>query len=415
MPGARTILHADLDAFFASVEQLDDPALRGRPVLVGGRSPRSVVAAASYEARAFGCRSAMPMTRALALCPSAHVARPRFARYSELSARFMGILGRCSPLVEPLSVDEAFVDCTGSARLLGDGRTIAGRVRASVREELGLTVSVGIGPNKFVAKLASDMRKPDGVTEAPADVPHGALAAWLAPLPIERMWGVGPRSVGAFHSAGVRTFADLQRMDEAGVRARLGEHAVAMRARALGIDDRAVEVEHEAKGFGHETTFDEDVADPEGVEDVLRGLTESAAMRMRAAGAAARTVTVKIRFGDFETVTRSRTLDEPSDATLVLVRTAREAFRAWSSQGFVPVRLVGVRLGRDGDHVAGGASLFPDPAAERQRALDRVADAVARRFGKDSIGRGRVEDGPRERPRGQPRAGGQQSPPQSSA
>lgn len=411
MPGARTILHADLDAFFASVEQLDDPALRGRPVLVGGRSPRSVVAAASYEARAFGCRSAMPMARALALCPHAHVARPRFARYSELSARFMEILGRCSPLVEPLSVDEAFVDCTGSARLLGDGRAIAERVRASVRDELGLTVSVGIGPNKFVAKLASDMRKPDGVTEAPADVPQGALAAWLAPIPIERMWGVGPRSAGAFHAAGVRTFADLQRMDEAAVRARLGEHAVAMRARALGIDDRAVEVEHEARGFGHETTFGEDVTDPEGVEDVLRWLTESAATRLRAAGAAARTVTVKIRFGEFETVTRSRTLGEPTDSTLLLVRTARDAFRSWSTQGFVPVRLVGVRLGRDDGAAGGGGSLFPDPAAERQRALDRVADAVARRFGKEAIARGRVAGVPR----GQPRAGGQQSPPQSSA
>lgn len=411
MAGSRIILHADLDAFFASAEQLDDAALRGRPVLVGGRSPRSVVAAASYEARAFGCRSAMPMARALALCPHAHVARPRFARYSELSARFMGILGRCSPLVEPLSVDEAFVDCSGSERLLGTGREIAERVRASVREELGLTVSVGIGPNKFVAKLASDMRKPDGVTEAPADVPAGTLAGWLAPLPIERMWGVGPRSVGAFHAAGVQAFADLQRMDEATVRARLGDHALAMRARALGIDDRAVEADHEAKGFGHETTFDEDVDDPEGVDDVLRGLTESAAMRMRAAGAAARTVTVKIRFGEFETVTRSRTLGEPTDSTLLLVRTARDAFRSWSTQGFVPVRLVGVRLGRDDGAAGGGGSLFPDPAAERQRALDRVADAVARKFGKEAIARGRVAGVPR----GQPRAGGQQSPPQSSA
>lgn len=411
MPGARIILHADLDAFFASVEQLDDPSLRGQPVLVGGRSPRSVVAAASYEARAFGCRSAMPMGRALALCPHAHVARPRFARYSELSTRFMAILGRCSPLVEPLSVDEAFIDCTGSERLLGTGRTIAEGVRRAVREELGLTVSVGVGPNKFVAKLASDMHKPDGLTEVPADEPPGTLAAWLAPLPIERMWGVGPRSAGAFHAAGVRTFADLQRMDERTVRDALGDHAVAMRQRALGHDDRPVEVEHEAKGFGHETTFDEDVADPEAVEDVLRGLVESAAMRMRAATARARTVTVKIRFGDFETITRSRTLDAATDATLVLVRTAREAFRAWSARGFRPVRLVGVRLARDEGGTDAGGSLFADPDDERQRALDRVADAVARRFGKDAIGRGRVDGGPR----GQPRAGGQQSPPQSSA
>jgi DNA polymerase-4 len=411
MAGARTILHADLDAFFASAEQLDDASLRGRPVLVGGRSPRSVVAAASYEARAFGCRSAMPMARALALCPHAHVARPRFERYSELSGRFMEILGRCSPLVEPLSVDEAFVDCTGSERLLGPGREIAGMVRRAVRDELGLTVSVGIGPNKFVAKLASDMRKPDGMAEAPVDEPPGTLAAWLAPLPIERMWGVGPRSVGAFRAAGVHAFADLQRLGDDEVRRRLGDHAVAMRARALGIDDRQVEPEHEAKGFGHETTFDEDVADPESVEDVLRGLVESAAMRLRAAGATSRTVTVKIRYGDFETVTRSRTLGSATDATLVLARTAREAFRGWCAQGFRPVRLVGVRLARDDGAGAAESSLFADPMAERQRAVDRVADAVARRFGKDAIARGRVADHPGD----QPRAGGQQSPPQSSA
>lgn len=399
MAAPRLILHADLDAFFASVEQLDDPAKRGRPVLVGGRSKRGVVAAASYEARVFGCRSAMPMVRALELCPHAIVAPTRFARYSELSGRFMAILGRYSPLVESLSVDEAFVDCTGSVRLHGDGPTIARAIRAAVQVETGLTASVGVGPNKFVAKLATDARKPDGMTVAPTD----GLAGWLAPFAIERMWGVGPRTLPRFHAAGIRTFGDLQRMDTAVVAARLGDHALAMRARALGHDDRPVEPEHERKGVGHETTFPEDLEHADDVLDALHDLTEGACLRLRAAGAVARRVTVKIRFGDFETVTRSSTLPEPTDRTLVLLAAAKELFRRWAAGGFVPVRLVGVRL-ECGDPGEGDQGLlFGDPRAERERAVDRVADAIAHRFGKDAIARG-----------GQRRAGGQQSSPQSS-
>ena len=397
----RTILHADLDAFFASVEQLDDPSLRGRPVLVGGTSGRGVVAAASYESRAFGCRSAMPMVRALQLCPQAVVVKPRFGRYSELSGRFMEILGRASPLVEPLSVDEAFVDATGSRLLHGDGPAIATAIRESTRRELGLTVSVGVGPNKFVAKLASDMRKPDGMTVAPAD--PDALAAWLAPLSIERMWGVGPKTAPRFHAAGIRTFGDLQRLPAERVAGELGDHAVAMRERAFGRDDRAVETEHERKGVGHETTFHEDVADPEAVLDALHGLVEGACRRLRASGGTTRRVTVKIRFGDFETITRSRTLEAETDGTLAVLGAAKELFRAWAAREFVPVRLVGVRLDRTAAGDAAPASLFADPREERERAIDRVADAISGKFGSGAIARG-----------GQRRAGGQQSPPQSS-
>jgi DNA polymerase-4 len=314
------------------------------------------------------------------------VARPRFGRYSELSERFMTILGECTPLVEALSVDEAFMDCTGSVRLLGDGPAIAGILRRRVREELGLAVSVGIGPNKFVAKLATDMNKPDGVTVAPADDPPGALARWLAVQPIERMWGVGPRTVGRFHAAGVRTFGDLQSMPEDRVVATLGDHALAMRERAFGRDDRPVHVEHDRKGVGHETTFAEDLHDPEPVLDALAGLVESACRRLRGAGASTRRVTVKIRTADFETVTRSATLPEATDSTLAVLRSARDLFRRWARASFEPVRLVGVRL-----EVASGeptpASLFADPAAERQRAIDSVADRVAERFGPGSITR----------------------------
>ena len=384
MPEHRTILHADLDAFFASVEQLDDPSLRGRPVLVGGRSPRAVVAAASYEARAFGCRSAMPMARALALCPHAAVVRPRGGRYAELSAGFMSILGRYSPLVESLSVDEAFVDATGSALLHGDGPSIAAAIRADVRADLGLTASVGVGSSKFVAKLASDMRKPDGITVAPAE----GLEEWLAPLPIERMWGVGPRSLPRFHAAGVRTFGDLRALGHARAAERLGEHARALVDLAMGIDARSVEVDHERKGVGHETTFEHDLEDRVSVREALRGLTEGACRRLRATGGLARRITVKIRSGDFETITRSATLPEPTDRTLALAAAAANLFDGWAASGFVPVRLIGVRLERIPD--AGGVpeGLFEDPRAERERRIDRVTDAIARRFGDGAIGLG---------------------------
>jgi DNA polymerase-4 len=388
MTAPRTILHADLDAFFASVEQLDNPALRGQPVLVGGRSGRGVVAAASYEARTFGCRSAMPMSRALSLCPHAMVAPPRFERYSELSHRFMDILGRFSPLVEALSVDEAFVDVTGSRLLHGDGPAIARAIRAATSAELGLTVSVGVGPNKFVAKLASDMDKPDGLTVAP-DAPD-ALAAWLQPLGIERMWGVGPKSLPHFHATGIRTFGDLQRMDPGKLRTALGDHALGMRERAFGRDDRPVETEHERKGVGHETTFDEDVVDPEAVIDMLHGLTESACRRLRASGGTTRRIAIKIRFGDFETITRSCTLDAETDSTLAVLAAAKDLFRRWAARDFVPVRLIGVRLERTEAGEEAPASLFADVQDERHRTIDRVADAIERKFGKGIVGRGRA-------------------------
>jgi DNA polymerase-4 len=222
------------------------------------------------------------------------------------------------------------------------------------------------------------------MTVAPAD----GLEEWLAPFPIERMWGVGPRTLPRFLAAGSRTFGDLQRLPPDECAARLGEHALAMRERALGRDDRPVEAAHERKGVGHETTFHEDIDDPEDVLDALHALTEGACLRLRAAGATARRVTVKVRFGDFETVTRSTTLPEPTDRTLALLAAAKELFRRWAAGGFVPVRLVGVRL--ECDEGAGDAqgSLFSDPREQRERAVDRVADAIARKWGKGAIARG---------------------------
>jgi DNA polymerase-4 len=382
MSWPRTILHVDMDAFFASVEQLDDPALRGRPVLVGGRGPRGVVAAASYEARAFGCRSAMPSRQALALCPQAIVVRPRFERYKECSLRLRTILESCSPLVEPISIDEAFVDVTGSERLLGDGPSIARSIRERVRGELGLTCSIGVAPNKFVAKLASDLDKPDGLTVIPPD----GIAERLAPLPIERIWGVGPVAAGTLRRHGISVFRDLQRADEAELAALLGEAGPQWRRLAWGLDDRPVRVDHEAVTVGHERTFGEDLRRPDQVEAELLGLAEHVAERLRRKELLARRITVKIRFGDFRTITRARTLPEPTDRSDLVRETARAIFRAWASGAFEPVRLIGCSAG---GLVAGEPQLglFDGAAQAKARTVDRVADAIRARFGGDAIGR----------------------------
>ena len=381
----RVILHADLDAFFASVEQLDHPEWRGRPVLVGGRGPRSVVAAASYEARRHGCRSAMPMAQALRLCPSAIVAPPRGSRYREISTAFMAILGRIGPEVEPLSVDEAFVDATGSQRLHGSGARMAGLVRAWTRSELGLTVSVGVAASKFVAKIASDLEKPDGLTVIE---PERTIEV-LAPLPIERMWGVGPRTVPRVHAAGVRTFADLQAIDASEARRRLGDAGAHWWALARGLDAREVVSGREARSIGHEETFESDLSSEAEVAQRLLPLLEDTARRLRRHGMRAATITLKIRVRDFTTVTRSHSLDASTDRTDTLWEVARELLRAWAAAGFQPVRLVGVQcsnLERDRDE----DGLFPDVQDERQRALDAATDRIAERFGAEAVRRGGV-------------------------
>jgi DNA polymerase-4 len=379
----RCILHADLDAFFASVEQLDEPSLRGKPVLVGGQSDRAVVAAASYEARAFGCRSAMPMLQARRLCPTAIVRPARFDRYAELSARFRAILHDQSPLVEPISIDEAFVDVTGSQRLLGSGERIAQAIRARTREELGLGVSVGVAACKFVAKIASDMQKPDGLTV----IPPGEAASRLAALPIERMWGVGPRTAPRLHALGLHTFADVQRRDESALRALFGEQGVSWRRLSLGIDPRAIEVDQGARSVGHEETFDQDESDPERLRAVLQEQCERVGTRLRAGGGVARVVSIKLRRPDFTTVTRQRTLAEPTDATLMIWQAAAALFEAWWSQQKGPLRLIGVSADRQ-QAAAREASLFDAVPDQRQRALDAIADEAVRRFGPDALRRG---------------------------
>ena len=381
MTAGRTILHADLDAFFASVEQMDNPAWRGKPLLVGGLGPRAVVAAASYEARKFGCRSAMPMRTARGLCPGAIVARPRMQRYAELSRRFMAILRDHSPLVQALSIDEAFLDVTGTERLLGSGEQVAQAIRDRVRREIGVTCSIGVAPTMLVAKLASDMRKPDGLTVIRGEDLPGALAH----LPIERMWGVGPANAAALRAKGICSFGDLQRMRRADAASALGEGGGSLWDMAHGIDAREVSPSREAKSIGREETFDEDLKSLEDAHAAMARLVEAVGTRLRAQGLSCRTVTVKIRSGNFTTVTRRVTLDAATDRTDVLWSCARDLLTRWASSGFVPVRLVGVSASALVAR-ADAAALFVDAGEDRARRIDAARDAAVRKFGPGAIG-----------------------------
>ncbi len=373
-----------MDAFFASVEQRDRPELRGQPVLIGHDGPRGVVAAASYESRTFGCRSAQPMAVALRLCPQAIVVAPRGARYREASQQVFEVFERVTPLVEPLSIDEAFLDVTGSVRLLGTPRQIAEQIKTDIVAATGLTASVGVAHNKFLAKLCSDWNKPDGLYElAAADV-----LATLAPLPIRAMWGVGPAAERRLVELGITTFADLHGLSLEQAAARIGSGGERLWHLARGQDDRPVVPDHEAKSIGHEQTFETDVPDVEVVRSVLWGQADRVAERLRRAGLHCRTVTLKIRYGDFETITRSKTLPTSTDRTDVVQRAASGLLSSWASRSFRPVRLIGVSVTQFSGTPARQGSLFGDEEGERQRRVDAATDAIRRRYGRDAVRRG---------------------------
>jgi DNA polymerase-4 len=306
----RTIIHADLDAFFASAEQLDNPELRGKPVVVGG-SPesRGVVAAASYEARRFGVHSAMPMSRALRICPSAIRVAPRFERYIVLSRQVMAIFRAMTPLVEPLALDEAFLDVSARAADAATAESIARGLKRNVRDATGLTVSIGLGASKSVAKVASDLGKPDGLVI----VPPGGEAAFLAPLPVRALWGVGPKTDVVLARLGVRTIGDMARLDDSAAGRLLGSRGRHMRDLARGIDNSAVVTEHERKSVGAETTFAEDLPDGPELRAALDRVAGQVAQRMVRAGARAHTVAIKLRYADFRTITRQSSLRTPID------------------------------------------------------------------------------------------------------
>jgi len=386
--GDASILHVDLDAFYASVEQLDDPTLRGRPVVVGGLGGRGVVAAASYEAREFGVRSAMPMARARRACPQAAFVAPRFDRYTEKSREVMAILESFTPLVEQLSIDEAFLDVRGAHRLLGSGVDIAHALRAQVLGDTGLVASVGVATTKFLAKLASDLSKPDGLLA----VAPGTEEAFLAPLPVSRLWGVGPATRKRLERMSVSTIGEVAALPESALTAALGNSlGQKLRALARNDDPRPVVPEREAKSIGAEETFTVDLNTREACDHELVRIVDRVAARLHDAGLEARTVTLKFRYANFETKTRARTLPAATVLATEFLATARELIDAVDcARG---VRLLGVSLSQLAPVAAVQGTLdLDDPAAaddaqRRRRAdVERAVDAVRDRFGARSVG-----------------------------
>ncbi len=381
----RHILHLDMDAFYAAVEQRDNPELRGKPVLVGG-SPegRGVVSTASYEARPFGCHSAMPMAQALRLCPHAIVVSGHMSRYVEVSRQVFAVLEQFTPLIEPLSIDEAFIDVTGSTRLFGTPVEIAAEIKRRVRDETHLTASVGVAPNKFLAKIASDLEKPDGLVVVPPD----AVAAFLAPLPIAKLWGAGAVTQQHFERLGVRTFGDARGLSEETLAREFGEQGEHFYRLVRGIDDRRVEPDCEAKSISHEVTFARDIADLDYVRTVLLELLEQVAGRLRKHDRLAQTVTLKVRSPDFVTLTRRKTLPAMTDSTDELWQAVAELYETWRRQRPTPVRLIGVGVSGFAEEQGRQLPLFGREEDARRKRLDRTMDEIQDRFGKGAIKRG---------------------------
>ena len=376
-----------MDAFYAAVEQLDRPELRGKPILVGHDGPRGVVTTASYEARPFGCRSAQPMIVAKRLCPQAIVVPVRFGRYHEVSAQVFDILDDFTPLIEPLSVDEAFLDCTGSTRLLGDGPTIAREIRRRIHEEVKITASVGVAPNKFLAKLASDLNKPDGLTI----ITRGDVDRVLPPLSVAKIWGIGPKTAARLRSLAINTIGDVRKIPLDVLVDRFGAEGERFHRLAHGIDDRPVVPDSEAKSIGHEQTFGTDLTDAEEVRGVLLGQVEQVARRLRRHGLRARSVHLKIRDGAFHTITRATTLNEPTDQTKALWEVSRAIFEKWASASFKPVRLIGMSASNL-TSAPEQLGLFADRAREQQKRVDVALDRINAKFGKTAIRRGHATD-----------------------
>ncbi|WUH96373.1 DNA polymerase IV [Spirillospora sp. NBC_00431] len=375
------ILHVDMDAFFVSVELLERPELRGRPVIVGGAGPRGVVSAASYEARGFGVHSAMPMTRARRLCPRAVVLPVNHDKYSRVSAAVFELFRSVTPLVEGLSLDEAFLDVAGAGRRLGRPAEIARHIRELVSAQQGITCSVGVASTKFVAKLASTRCKPDGLLVVPA----GGVVDFLHPLPVASLWGVGERTEQTLTRLGLRTVGQLAQVPLATLQRELGNATGAhLHELAWGRDPREVVPHTPDKSIGAEETFDTDVDDPEVIHRELLRLAERVGARLRASGNAGRTVSVKLRMANFKTITRARTLAEPTDLARVIYVTARELYEGAGLER-VRLRLVGVRVENLGPAGAAPRQLAFDEPERGWREAERAMDQVAHRFGRGAV------------------------------
>ena len=385
IPAARSILHVDMDAFYASVEQRDNPDLRGKPLVVGGTTNRGVVAAASYEARKFGIRSAMPMREAYRRCPSLLRVRPRMSHYQDVSKQIFKVFGSFTPLVEGLSLDEAFLDVTASVTLFGTPVDIAAAIKKKIHDETALTASVGVAVNKLVAKIASDLEKPDGLTVIyPAD-----YETRLDPLPVSVLPGIGRQTMKRLSGTGISTFRDLRLAETRILEPVFGRFTQKTRDRAAGIDDRPVVPMREEKSISAEETYDKDLATRESMDRELLRLTERTATRLRKAGLVAGTIQIKIRQSDFKTYTRQRSVRPAANGTDQIYAVARDLLSAWlSSNPGAKIRLLGV----------GGGNLAaieqPDlfASTRTENTIDKAVDEIRDRFGKDLLGRARTLD-----------------------
>lgn len=379
------ILHVDMDAFYASIEERDNPDLIGKPVIVGGTPQgRGVVAAANYVVRKFGVHSAMPASTALRLCPHAIVLRPRMAYYSEISAQIREILHRFTPLVEPLSLDEAFVDVTGSEPLFGPSVEIARQIKRTIRDEVRLVASVGVAPNKFLAKIASDLQKPDALVVVDPD----RIQEFLDPLPIGRLWGVGRVTGKAFEERGLHTISQVRQTPLETLKSLFGKSGEHIWQLAHGIDDRRVVPDREAKSISHETTFAVDLTDREILRAWLMDLTDQVAWRLRRHDLRGRTVNLKVRFGNFRTITRAKTLEAPTNVTDEIWRTAADLLEHALPRRPEGIRLLGIGVSNFDESRQKQKSLFPDDTHEKHSQLDQTLDQIRHRFGPDSLNRG---------------------------
>jgi DNA polymerase IV len=379
------ILHIDMDAFYASVEIRDRPEIASRPVIVAHTAGRGVVLSANYAARAFGVRSAMPASRAMRLCPQAVFVSPRHHVYSSVSKEVMAIFSAVTPEVEPLSLDEAFLDVSGALRRVGPPSMIGELVRSQVSEQLGITCSVGVATSKFVAKLASVHCKPDGLLVVPAD----GVLDFLHPLPVSALWGVGERTGKLLAKLGLRTVGELANAPAGALERELGKAAAAhLAALAWGRDDRKVTPQTQDKSVGAEETFATDIGDPEIIRRELLRLAGRTARALRSAGWAARTISIKLRRADFTTITRSRTLSEPTDVAQRIYATACELYAASGLDAGVLLRLVGVRATGLVRATSAGTQLLLDQRQDSWREAETAMEAISRRFGSGAVGPG---------------------------
>ncbi len=380
----RAILHVDMDAFYASVEAHDDPSLAGRPLLVGGTGGRGVVAAASYEARRFGIHSAMPMREALRRCPQAVCVRPRMARYKEVSHEVFAVFGEFTNLVQGLSLDEAFLDVTGSQSLHGSPEEMAREIKRRIRLRTGLTASVGVAPNKLLAKLASEMNKPDGLTVIRA----GDARGLLDPMPVGRLFGIGRKTAARLEQQGIHTLGQLRVAPEAVLWPLFGHDTRKMRDRAAGIDERPVLPDVEEQQVSHEETFETDIADRAELFGHLASIADRTAERLRAKGLQAGLVAIKVRQRDFTTFTRQKSFSPPTDETRFIVGVATALLEAWFEEHpRAALRLLGVGVG----HLtpADQLDLFAAQPPGRDRpGLDKALDGIRSRFGAAAVRRG---------------------------